>query len=144
MKFAGEKLYGKSTVSRGVIYKKHVFCSDMTFDATLNPVVYEGGIPIFIDTDPVSWNMDSVALEKAFEMYLDVKLVACAELYGFSGNIRQIKEICDKHGALLIENAAEAMSATWEGQQCGSFGDYATVSLLGNKSFIGISNKKIA
>ncbi|MBM6826904.1 DegT/DnrJ/EryC1/StrS family aminotransferase [Mordavella massiliensis] len=132
VKFAGEKLYGKPPISQGALYKKYVFCSDMTFDATLNPVVYEGGIPIFIDTDPASWNMDPVALEKAFEMYPDVKLVVCAELYGFSGNIRQIKEICEKHGALLVEDAAEAMGATWEGQQCGSFGDYAAVSYNGN------------
>ena len=139
VKCAGEKLYGKPPISQGALYKKIVFCSDMTFDATLNPVVYEGGIPIFIDTDPTSWNMDPVALEKAFEMYPDVKLVIYAELYGFSGNIRQIKEICKKHGALLIEDAAEAMGATWEGQQCGSFGDYAAVSYNGNKIITGSS-----
>lgn len=139
VKLAGEKLYGKPPISQGALYKKYVFCSDMTFDATLNPVVYEGGIPIFIDTDPDSWNMDPVALEKAFEMYPDVKLVVSAELYGFSGNIRQIKEICERHGALLIEDAAEAMGATWEGQQCGSFGDYAAVSYNGNKIITGSS-----
>ena len=139
VKFAGEKLYGKPPISQGALYNRRVFCSDMTFDATLNPVVYEGGIPIFIDTDPASWNMDPVALEKAFEMYPDVKLVVCAELYGFSGNIRQIKEICEKHGALLIEDAAEAMGATWEGLQCGSFGDYAAVSYNGNKIITGSS-----
>lgn len=77
----------------------------MTFDATLNPVVYEGGIPVFIDTDPDSWNMDPEALEKAFEMYPEVKLVVCAELYGFSGNIRQIKEICEntEHSLLKMQ-----------------------------------------
>ena len=111
----------------------------MTFDATLNPVVYEGGIPVFIDTDPASWNMDPDALEKAFEMYPEVRLVVCAELYGFSGNIRRIKEICERHGALLIEDAAEAMGATWEGKQCGSFGDYAAISYNGNKIITGSS-----
>ena len=139
VKFAGERLYGKPPIGQGALYKKRVFCSDMTFDATINPVVYEGGIPIFIDTDPDTWNMDPVALEKAFEMYPDVKLVVCAELYGFSGNIRHIKEICEKHGALLVEDAAEAMGATWEGQQCGSFGDYAAVSYNGNKIITGSS-----
>ena len=114
-----------------------MFCSDMTFDATLNPVVYEGGIPVFIDTERESWNMDPVALEKAFEMYPEVKLVVCAELYGFSGNMRRIKEICEKHGALLIEDAAEAMGATWEGRQCGSFGDYSAISYNGNKMITG-------
>ncbi len=139
VKLAGEKLYGKPAIGTGAVSNRRVFCSDMTFSATLNPVVYEGGIPVFIDTDPDSWNMDPVALERAFEMYPEVKLVVCAELYGFSGNIRQIKEICEKHGALLIEDAAEAMGATWEGQQCGSFGDYAAISYNGNKIITGSS-----
>ncbi len=139
VKFAGEKLYGKPPIGHGAVEGKRVFCSDMTFDATLNPVVYEGGIPVFIDTEYASWNMDPVALEKAFEMYPEVKLVVCAELYGFSGNIREIKEICEKHGALLIEDAAEAMGATWEGRPCGSFGDYAAISYNGNKIITGSS-----
>lgn len=137
VKLAGERLYGKPAISHGAVQDKFVFCSDMTFDATLNPVVYEGGIPIFIDTDPDSWNMNPIALEKAFEMYPDVKLVVCAELYGFSGNMRQIKEICEKHGALLIEDAAEAMGALWDGRQCGSYGDYAAISYNGNKIITG-------
>lgn len=139
VKLAGEKLYGKPTIGHGALEGKHCFCTDMTFAATLNPVVYEGGIPFFIDTEADSWNMDPVALEKAFELYPDVKLVVCAELYGFSGNIRKIKEICEKHGALLIEDAAEAMGAYWEGQPCGSFGDYAAVSYNGNKIITGSS-----
>ena len=139
VKLAGEKLYGKPAIGHGAVEGKRVFCSDMTFDATLNPVVYEGGIPVFIDTERDSWNMDPVALEKAFEIYPEVKLVVSAELYGFSGNIRKIKEICEKHGALLIEDAAEAMGATWEGRQCGSFGDYSAVSFNGNKIITGSS-----
>lgn len=137
VKLAGERLYGKPAISHGALEGKRVFCSDMTFDATLNPVVYEGGIPIFIDTERESWNMDSVALEKAFEMYPDVKLVISAELYGFSGDIKRIKEICEAHGALLIEDAAEAMGATWDGQPCGSFGDYSAISYNGNKIITG-------
>ena len=139
VKLAGERLYGKPMIGHGAVEGRRVFCSDMTFDATLNPVVYEGGIPVFIDTDSDSWNMDPVALEKAFELYPEVKLVVCAELYGFSGNIRRIKEICEMHGALLIEDAAEAMGATWEEKQCGSFGDYAAVSFNGNKIITGSS-----
>ncbi len=139
VKLAGEKLYGKPAVGHGAVEGRRVFCSDMTFDATLNPVVYEGGVPVFIDTECESWNMDPVALEKAFEIYPDVKLVVCAELYGFSGDIRKIKEICEAHGALLIEDAAEAMGATWEGKQCGSFGDYAAISYNGNKIITGSS-----
>ena len=136
-KLAGEKLYGKPAISHGALEGKRVFCSDMTFDATLNPVVYEGGIPIFIDTEESSWNMDPVALDKAFEMYPDVKLVVCAELYGFPGRIDLIRDICHKHGALLIEDAAEAMGATVDGKPCGSFGDIAAVSYNGNKIITG-------
>ena len=139
VRFAGEKLYGKAPISRGALEGRRVFCSDMTFAATLNSVVYEGGIPVFIDTEYDSWNMDPVALEKAFEMYPDTRLVVCAELYGFSGDIRRIQEICHAHGALLIEDAAEAMGATWEGVPCGSFGDYSAVSYNGNKIITGSS-----
>ena len=139
VKLAGERLYGKPAIGHGAVEGKRVFCSDMTFAATLNPVVYEGGIPVFIDTERDSWNMDPVALEKAFSLYPEVKLVVCAELYGFSGNMRLIEEICERHGALLIEDAAEAMGATWEGKPCGSFGDYAAVSYNGNKIITGSS-----
>ncbi len=139
VKSAGEKLYGKPSVGHGALEGKRVFCSDMTFDATLNPVVYEGGVPVFIDTEADSWNMDPVSLEKAFEIYPEVKLVVCAELYGFPGRIDEIKRICEKHGALLVEDAAEAMGATVSGKQCGSFGDYGAVSYNGNKIITGSS-----
>lgn len=139
VKFAGEKLYGKPQISHGALEGKRVFCSDMTFDATLNPVVYEGGIPVFVDTEEETWNMDPVALEKAFELYPEVKLVVCAELYGFPGDIERIRDICHKHGALLIEDAAEAMGATLNGKQCGSFGDFSAVSYNGNKIITGSS-----
>ncbi len=134
---AGETLYGKAPIGRGALTGKRVFCSDMTFDATVNPIVYEGGIPVFIDTEADSWNMDPIALEKAFELYPDVKLVVSAELYGFPGRMDQIAEICKKNGALLIEDAAEAMGATVSGKQCGSFGDYSAISYNGNKIITG-------
>lgn len=137
MKLAGERLYGKPSVGVGTLQGKRVFCSDVTFNATLNPVVYEGGIPVFIDTENDSWGMNPVALEKGFEMYPEVKLVVYAELYGFPGNIKKIKEICEKHGALLVEDAAEAMGATWEDKECGSYGDYGVVSYNGNKIITG-------
>ena len=137
MKLAGERLYGKPPVGVGALSKRRVFCSDVTFNATLNPVVYEGGIPVFIDTEYDSWGMNPVALEKAFEMYPEVKLVVCAELYGFPGNIKEIKRICEKHGALLVEDAAEAMGASWDNKQCGSYGDYGVVSYNGNKIITG-------
>ena len=141
VKLAGEKLYGRPAISHGALEGKRVFCSDMTFDATLNPVVYEGGIPVFIDTEEDSWNMDPVSLEKAFELYPDVKLVVSAELYGFPGRMDEIKRICEKHGALLIEDAAEAMGATINGKQCGSFGDYGAISY--NPKYITIPSSSI-
>ena len=138
-KLAGERLYGKPAISHGALEEKYVFCSDMTFAATLNPVVYEGGVPVFIDTEETSWNMDPEALEKAFKKYPDVKLVVYAELYGFPGRIDLIKQICEKHGALLIEDAAEAMGAKVNGRRCGSFGDYSAISYNGNKIITGSS-----
>ena len=137
VKHAGQSLYGVPAVGHGALEGKRVFCSDMTFAATLNPVVYEGGIPIFIDTEAGSWNMDPVALEKAFALYPDVKLVVYAELYGFPGRIDLVREICQRHGALLVEDAAEALGATVNGKPCGSFGDYSAVSYNGNKIITG-------
>ena len=137
VKAAGERLYGRPAVGHGALEGKRVFCSDMTFSATMNPVVYEGGVPIFIDTDPDTWNMDTVALERAFALYPDVKLVVYAELYGFPGNVDRIRGICRSHGALLIEDAAESIGATLNGRQCGSFGDYSAISYNGNKIITG-------
>ncbi len=137
VKAAGEKLYGKPSIGKGAVEGRRVFCSDMTFAASANPISYEHGIPVYIDTERDTWNMDPIALDKAFEMYPDVKLVMFAHLYGFPGKIEIIKSICERHGALLIEDAAEAMGATYKGKQCGSFGDYAAVSYNGNKIITG-------
>lgn len=116
-----------------------VFCSDMTFCATVNPVVYEGGIPVFIDTEYDTWNMDPVALEKAFELYPEVKVVVVAHLYGTPGKIDEIKNICAKHGAILIEDAAESLGASYKGKETGNFGDYNVISFNGNKIITGSS-----
>ena len=116
-----------------------VFCSDVTFAATVNPVVYEGGIPVFIDTELDTWNMDPVALEKAFQLYPEVKHVVMVNLYGTPGKMDEIRAICDKHGAVLIEDAAESMGATYKGKQTGSFGDLGIVSFNGNKIITGSS-----
>lgn len=116
-----------------------VFCSDMTFDATVNPVAYEGGVPVFIDTEYDTWNMDPIALEKAFEIYPDVKVVVVAHLYGTPGKIDEIKSICDKHGAIIVEDAAESLGAIYKGQQTGTFGDYSCISFNGNKIITGSS-----
>ena len=139
VKFAGEQLYGKPDIGHGAVEGKRVFCSDMTFAATLNPVVYEGGIPVFIDTERDTWNMDPVALEKAFEIYPEVRLVVAAHLYGFPGKIDELRAVCEKHNALMIEDAAESMGATYKGRQTGSFGDFAAISFNGNKIITGSS-----
>ena len=123
----------------GVKQGDKVFCSDMTFCATVNPVVYEGGIPVFIDTECDTWNMDPVALEKAFELYPEVKVVVVAHLYGTPGKIDEIKSICDKHGAILIEDAAESLGASYKGKETGNFGDYNVISFNGNKIITGSS-----
>ena len=121
----------------GVKKGDKVFCSDMTFAATVNPVVYEGGVPIFIDTEYDTWNMDPVALEKAFSIYPEVKVVVVAHLYGTPGKIDEISEICKKHGATLIEDAAESLGATYKGKQTGNFGDFNVISFNGNKIITG-------
>ena len=123
----------------GVKPGDRVFCSDMTFDATVNPVRYEGGEPIFIDTEYDTWNMDPVALEKAFELYPDVRVVVTAHLYGTPGKIDEIREICRRHDAVIIEDAAESLGATYKGVQTGTFGTYNAISFNGNKIITGSS-----
>lgn len=123
----------------GVKPGEKVFCSDMTFDATVNPVVYEGGVPVFIDTEYDTWNMDPVSLEKAFEMYPEVKVVVIAHLYGTPGKIDELKAICDRYGAVIIEDAAESLGAVYKGRQTGSFGTYNCISFNGNKIITGSS-----
>ena len=116
-----------------------VFCSDMTFAATVNPITYEGGVPVFIDTEYDTWNMDPKALEKAFELYPDVKLVVAAHLYGTPGKIDELKAVADKHGAKIIEDAAESLGASYKGKQTGTFGDFNAISFNGNKIITGSS-----
>ncbi len=116
-----------------------VFCSDMTFAATVNPVVYEGGIPVFVDVEYDTWNMDPKALEKAFECYPDVKVIVVVHLYGTPCKMDEIKAIADRHGAVIIEDAAESLGATYKGVQTGSFGAYNCISFNGNKIITGSS-----
>lgn len=137
IKLAGERLYGQPKIGHGVLEGRKVFCSDMTFDATVNPIAYEGGEAVFIDTEYDTWNMDPLALEKAFEIYPDVKLVVVVHLYGTPGKIDEIKKICDAHHALIVEDAAESFGATYKDIQTGCFGDYAILSANGNKIITG-------
>ena len=137
IKLAGEKLYGQAKAGHGTLEGRRVFASDMTFDATVNPICYEGGEPVFIDTDRDTWNMDPEALRKAFEIYPDVKLIVVAHLYGTPGKIAELRKIADEHGALIVEDAAESLGATYRGAQTGTFGDIGIISFNGNKIITG-------
>ena len=117
----------------GVRQGDRVFCSDMTFAATVNPVTYEGGVPIFIDSEYDTWNMDPAALGKAFDKYPNTKTVVMANLYGTPAKLDEIQDICNRYGAILIEDAAESLGATFRGRQTGTFGKYNIVSFNGNK-----------
>lgn len=139
IKLAAERLYGMPRAGVGALQGHKVFCSDMTFDATVNPIAYEGGEAVFIDTEYDTWNMSPQALDKAFAVYPDVKLVVIAHLYGTPGKIEELQKICREHGALIVEDAAESLGATYKGMQTGCFGDYAIVSFNGNKIITGSS-----
>ena len=131
------RLYGEPHPAAGSLVGKRVFCSDLTFAATVNPVLYEGGEPVFIDSEYETWNMDPAALERAFTLYPDVKLVILVHLYGTPAKLEQICEICRRHGALLVEDAAESLGASYDGRQTGSFGDISVISFNGNKIITG-------
>lgn len=139
IKLCAEKLYGQPKVGHGSLEGRKIFASDMTFDATVNPIAYEGGEVVFIDTEYDTWNMDPVALEKAFEIYPEVRLVVVAHLYGTPGKVEEIKAVCGKHGALIVEDAAESFGATYKGTQTGTFGDVSVISFNGNKIITGSS-----
>ena len=123
----------------GVKQGDKVFCTDMTFAATVNPVIYEKAVPVFIDTEPDTWNMDPVALERAFRLYPEVKVVVIVHLYGTPAKIDELKAVCEKYGATIIEDAAESLGASYKGVQTGSFGHYNCISFNGNKIITGSS-----
>ncbi|MCR4762216.1 MAG: DegT/DnrJ/EryC1/StrS family aminotransferase [Lachnospiraceae bacterium] len=137
IRLAGELLYGPHKAYEGTLRGKKVFCTDMTFDATVNPVAYEGGEAVFIDSERETWNMSPKALERAFSLYPEVRLVVLAHLYGTPARCEEIRAICDRHGAMLIEDAAESLGASVGDRQTGSFGDMSIVSFNGNKIITG-------
>lgn len=147
IKLAARHIYNSSTgISTpigmrggGALFGKRVFCSDMTFAATVNPILYESGEPVFIDTEYDTWNMDPAALEKAFTIYPDTKIVVIAHLYGVPGKIDEIKNVCKKYGAEIIEDAAESFGSTYKGKETGTFGDCGVISFNGNKIITGSS-----
>ena len=136
-KLAGERLYGQARPNAGTLAGKKVFCSDVTFDASINPVAYEDGEAVFIDTERDTWNMSPEALEEAFKFYPDVRLIVLAHLYGTPGKMDEIRKIADAHGALIVEDAAESLGATYKGVETGSLGDYNAISFNGNKVITG-------
>lgn len=137
VKIAGERLYGQPKAGHGTLEGHKVFCSDMTFAATVNPVAYEGGEAVFVDAEPETWNMDPLALEKAFDLYPDVKLVVLVHLYGTPCKFDEIRSVCDKHNALIVEDAAESFGASYKGIQTGKLGDISVISFNGNKIITG-------
>ena len=139
VKLAGEKLYGMPKPNQGTLQGHKVFCSDLTFSATCQPISYENGEAIFIDSERDTWNISPQALEKAFELYPEVKLVVLVHLYGTPAKIDEIKAICAEHNALIVEDAAESLGATYKGKQTGTFGNYSIISFNGNKIITGSS-----
>ena len=140
-RLAGEKLYGQARPHQGTLQGRRVFCSDMTFSASVNPVAYEDGEAVFIDTEPGTWNMSPEALAKAFERYPDVRLIVAAHLYGTPGAMEEIRTIADEHGALIVEDAAESLGAKYRlngrWAETGTLGDYNCISFNGNKIITG-------
>lgn len=143
-KLAAERLYGQARPNEGTLAGKKVFCSDVTFDASINPVAYEDGEAVFIDTERDTWNMDPIALEKAFELYPDVRLIILAHLYGTPGKMDEIRAIAKAHNALIVEDAAESLGAKYlvdgtKWVETGALGDYNCISFNGNKIITGSS-----
>lgn len=140
-KLAGEKLYGQARPNHGTLEDRKVFCSDMTFDASINPVGYEDGEAVFIDTEYDTWNMSPKALEKAFEIFPDVRLIIVAHLYGTPAKMEEIRAIADAHGALIVEDAAESLGARYlfrnNWVETGTLGQYNCISFNGNKIITG-------
>lgn len=138
-KLAGEKLYGQAKPNCGTLQGHKVFCADLTFNALVNSVLYEGGEPVFVDTEYDTWNMCPETLEKAFGLFPDVKLVILVHLYGVPAKVDEIKAVCAKHGALVVEDAAEALGSTYKNRKAGGLCDYGVISFNGNKIITGSS-----
>lgn len=130
---AGSAALHLAMILAGIRPGDPVFCQDLTFAATVNPVTYCGGIPIFIDSEADTWNMDPLALHKAFERYGKPKAVVVAHLYGNPAKMKQICDFCAEYGLPLIEDAAEALGSEYDGRKCGILGDFGALSFNGNK-----------
>lgn len=130
---AGTAALHLAMILAGVKAGDKVFCQDLTFSASCNPIAYQGAEPVFIDSEPDTWNMDPKALEKAFQLYGAPKAVVVVHLYGNPAKMDEIERLCKQYGTVLIEDAAEALGSTYKGRKCGTFGDYSALSFNGNK-----------
>lgn len=130
---AGTAALHLSVILAGVKPGDKVFCQSLTFSASANPVTYVGAEPVFIDSDYETWNMDPVALERAFEIHGKPAAVVVVHLYGNPAKMNEVVEICEKHNVPLIEDAAEALGSVYQGKKCGTFGDFGILSFNGNK-----------
>ena len=145
LKLAAEKIYGSASGistpdglgKAGALFGRRVFCPDFAPAAAVNPVIYEGGEPVFIDASPEDWCMDPEALSIAFDRYPDVRIVIMSHVYGFPGQVVKVGEICREHGAVLIEDASWSLGATVDGRQTGSFGDYGILGFGPDKMIAG-------
>ncbi len=130
---AGTAAIHLALILAGVKRDDIVFAQSLTFSATVNPAVYLGARPVFIDSEEDTWNMDPAALKKAFDKYPECRVVIAVNLYGTPARLDEIRSICDEHGAVLIEDAAESLGAKYKGRHTGTFGDYGIFSFNGNK-----------
>jgi len=110
-----------------------VFCSDLTFAASANPIIYENATPVFIDCDRETWNMSPKLLEEAFQKYPHAKAVIMVHLYGLCADLDKITDICRRYNATLIEDAAESLGSFCNNKHTGTFGNYGVFSFNGNK-----------
>ena len=130
---AGTAALHLAMILAGVKPGDTVFCQSLTFSASANPIAYCGAKPVFIDSERETWNMDPAALRRAFELYGAPKAVVVVHLYGNPAKLDEITSICREHNVPLIEDAAEALGSTYEGQKCGTFGEFGGLSFNGNK-----------
>lgn len=141
VKLAARRVYGSSTGlgvgAAGCLAGREVICSDLTFCATVNPVVYEGGTPVFVDCERGTWNMDPDALDRAFSLHPEARIVVLVHLYGTPARMDEIRAVCDAHDAVIVEDAAESLGATYKGRPTGSLGDWGVASFNGNKIVTG-------
>ena len=130
---AGTAALHLAMILAGVKPGDTVFCQSLTFSASANPIAYCGAKPVFIDSEHETWNMDPAALRRAFELYGAPKALVVVHLYGNPAKLDEITAICREHSVPLIEDAAEALGSTYNGQKCGTFGEFGGLSFNGNK-----------